>query len=158
MKTSPTGMVILALALFYILYSAAASAPTPATYKPKPAFAREGFGNPSTHLPSVEGFQGLNPASLNDSDAPRAGPADVKKVGGEPYVLLEDVLRPTEQDVFHKGETAISCYAKDGWRPRETVGNYRQETNNYRMDYPDSCMTGFQEGVLSFYKNAGKYA
>lgn len=145
MKTSPTGMIILALALFYILYSAAANAPTPATYKPKPAFAREGF---------------LNPAPVDDSDkpAPRAGPADVKKVGGEPYVLLEDVLRPTEQDVFHKGETAISCYAKDGWRPREKVGNYRQETNNYRMDYPDVCTTGFQEGVLSFYKNAGKYA
>ncbi len=145
MKTSPTGMIILALALFYILYSAAANAPTPATYKPKPAFVRESF---------------LNPAPVNDSDAPvpRAGPADVKKVGEEPYVLLEDVLRPTEQDVFHKGETAISCYAKDGWRPRETVGNYRQETNNYRQDYPDSCTTGFPEGILSFYKTAGKYA
>lgn len=145
MQTSATTMIVFTLALFYIMYSTAAKErATARAYKPRPAFAREGF---------------LNPAPLDDSDAPvpRAGPADVKKVGEEPYVLLEDILRPTEQDVFHKGETAISCYAKDGWRPRETVGNYRQETNNYRQDYPDSCTTGFREGTLSFYKTAGKF-
>lgn len=146
MRTSPTGMILLTLALFYIMYSLAANRPTPATYKPKPAFAREGFVS-------------FNPARVDgDDEPPRAGPADIKKVAGEPYALLEDILRPTEQDIFHKGETAISCYAKDGWRPREKVGNYRQETNNYRQDYPDSCTTGFPEGTLSFYKTAGRYS
>jgi hypothetical protein len=54
--------------------------------------------------------------------------------------------------VPHYGENAFSCYAKDFWRSHERTGNYAQQTNNYKHDYPDSCSSGRGEFVLSFYK------
>ncbi len=131
---------------------------TPA-YRPMPAFAREGFTGGAARDDVYESADNVGKlAGANTGPEHKSGPAPVKKVAGIPYTLLEDHLETTRQDVPHYGENALSCHAKDWWRSHEKTGNYRQETNNYRQDYPDSCTTGFQEGVLSFYKREGKYA
>ncbi len=159
MRTHSLKIFILVLAGVSLFLALSAAYATPA-YKPMPAFAREGFADGNTpaggpyESPSNVGAL----AGANSGPERKSGPAPVKKVAGTPYTLLEDHLETTRQDVPHYGENALSCYAKDWWRAREKTGNYRQETNNYRQDYPDSCTTGFQEGVLSFYKREGKYA
>lgn len=176
MRTHSLKIFILVLAGVSLFLALSAAYATPA-YKPMPAFVREGFAGCGRRIPAppnaAEGFaDGKTPAGgpyespatvgalagANSGPERKSGPAPVKKVAGTPYTLLEDHLETTRQDIPHYGENALSCYAKDWWRGHEKTGNYRQETNNYRQDYPDSCTTGFQEGVLSFYKREGKYA
>ncbi len=159
MRTHSLKIFILVLAGISAFLAISAVYATPA-YRPMPAFAREGFAGAAAEQAQVyESADNVGKlAGANSGPAQKSGPAPVKKVGGTPYTLLEDHLKTTRQDVPHYGENALSCFAKDWWRAREKTGNYRQETNNYRQDYPDSCTTGFQEGVLSFYEREGKYA
>ena len=137
MRTPPIGvMILLIVGLIGFLMHSAIMAPS--VYRPMPAFVREGFASGDT-------------ATGYDPLAGPSGPAPRKVNSGEPWTLLEK-LRPTDQAVPHYGENALSCYAKDFWRGHERTGNYRQETNNYKQDYPDSCSSGRGEFVLSFYK------
>lgn len=108
-------------------------------YRAMPAFVREAFTN-SGEASGYDPLSGLT-----------SGPAPRKINSGEPYTLLEK-LPTTNQAVPHYGENAFSCYAKDFWRSHERTGNYAQQTNNYKHDYPDSCSSARGEFVLSFYK------
>jgi len=45
-----------------------------------------------------------------------------------------------------------SCYATDFERMVEKTGTFRQLTNNYKRNYPDSCSGWQQELTLNFYK------
>ncbi len=93
-------------------------------YVPRPAFVREGFvASGLDGSPAGTGFKGL---------------------------LLNLPAKPKGEK--HFGENALSCYAKDYWRGHERTGNYKQETNNYKQDYPDSCSSWRGEFVLGFYK------
>jgi hypothetical protein len=67
------------------------------------------------------------------------------------YMLLSDELEPLESGI--SCVNSRSCFATDFDRLVEKTGNYRQFTNNYKRDYPDSCSSPYQELVLSFYKD-----
>ncbi len=127
-------LLLASIAFLMVLGNAAPS------YRAMPAFVREGFNSGNVGTTGYDPLSGLT-----------SGPAPRKVNSGEPYTLLEK-LPTTNQAVPHYGENALSCYAKDYWRSHERTGNYRQETNNYKHDYPDSCSSGRGEFVLSFYK------
>ena len=67
------------------------------------------------------------------------------------YMLLSDELTPLESGI--SCVNSRSCFATDFDRLVEKTGNFRQFTNNYKRDYPDSCSSPYQELVLSFYKD-----
>lgn len=67
------------------------------------------------------------------------------------YMLLSDELEPLESGI--SCVNSRSCFATDFDRLVEKTGNFRQFTNNYKRDYPDSCSSPYQELVLSFYKD-----
>ena len=140
MQTPPIGvLIVLIIILIGVLMHSAMTAPP--VYRPMPAFVREAFMDRE----GAAGTVGYDPL------AGPSGPGPRKVNSGEPWTLLEK-LRPTNQAVPHYGENALSCYAKDFWRGHERVGNYRQETNNYKQDYPDSCSSARGEFVLGFYQ------
>ncbi len=86
----------------------------------------------------------LAPASL----ATGAAPASLDR--RHPYHLLGDVL-PAET-ARASGVTSRSCWATDAEAQLSKVGSYRQLTNNWRREYPDSCSMGQQDMVLAFYE------
>ncbi len=130
MRTHSAGIFILLLLLLIgVLAHDVMSAPP--VYRPAPAFVREGF---------VDARDPMSPS----------GPAPRKVAAGEPYTLLD--MPTTNQSVPHYGENALSCYAKTFMRKLERTGNYRQETNNYLPNYPDTCSSARGEFVLSFYE------
>jgi hypothetical protein len=128
-------LFLLVASIAFILVLGNSQAPT---YRPMPAFVREGF-------------EGGDAVGYDPLAGLTSGPAPRKINSGEPYTLLEK-LPTTNQAETHYGENALSCYAKDYWRSHERTGNYRQETNNYKKNYPDSWTSGRGEFVLSFYK------
>ena len=67
-----------------------------------------------------------------------------------PYHLLADRLGPVEEVL--SCVTSRSCFATDAEQQLSRVGNYRQLTNNYKREYPDSCSAPRQELVLGFYQ------
>lgn len=158
MRTNSLKIFILLLGILCGGLAIAAAYSTPA-YRPRPAFAREGFTGTAAAAEKYESAANVGAmAGANTGPVQKSGPAPVKKVAGQSYTLLEDSLRSTAQNKPHYGENALSCHAKDWWRAHEKTGNYRQETNNYRQDYPDSCSSGRGEFVLSFYEREGRYA
>ncbi len=71
----------------------------------------------------------------------------------EPYHLLGDELAaPPGAEAISKINSR-SCYATDFVKDIEKVSNYRQFTNNYKHNYPDSCSAPTQELVLNFYQS-----
>lgn len=95
----------------------------------------------------------LAPASLATGAAPAslatgAAPASLDR--RHPYHLLGDVL-PAET-ARASGVTSRSCWATDAEAQLSKVGSYRQLTNNWRREYPDSCSMGQQDMVLAFYE------
>lgn len=77
-------------------------------------------------------------------------PADV--YNNQPYHLLEDEMSPPRVNETISCVNSRSCYATDFQRMVDKTGNYRQMTNNYKRNYPDSCSAPYQELVLNFYK------
>ena len=70
----------------------------------------------------------------------------------EPYHLLGDELQaPSGKEAISRINSR-SCYATDFVKDIEKVSNYRQFTNNYKHNYPDSCSAPTQELVLNFYE------
>jgi hypothetical protein len=78
------------------------------------------------------------------------GPADV--YNDQPYHLLSDMLSPPRTKESISCVDSRSCYAVDFDRMVSKTGNFRQFTNNYKRNYPDSCSAPYQELVLNFYK------
>jgi hypothetical protein len=79
-------------------------------------------------------------------------PSPVDLQNTQPYHLLSDIM---EQPRIKESVSCVnsrSCYATDFERTIEKTGNYRQQTNNYKRKYPDSCSSPLQELVLNFYK------
>lgn len=86
------------------------------------------------------------PAFVREGFSLSGSPTGVRFNG----LLLDLPAKP--QIEKHFGENALSCYAKDYWRGHERTGNYKQETNNYKQDYPDSCSSWRGEFVLGMYE------
>ncbi len=78
------------------------------------------------------------------------GPADL--YNNQPYHLLSDEMTPPRTNETISCVNSRSCYATDFQRMVDKTGNYRQMTNNYKRNYPDSCSAPYQELVLNFYK------
>jgi hypothetical protein len=152
-----------------------------APYAPKSQknwFKRSGwerFGYPYySFWDKAETFENLNdrPAELNTEseeqsalltrkignegtvlEFPPDTPSPADLYNNQPYHLLSD-----EMDIPRVKETiscvnSRSCYATDFQRMVDKTGNYRQWTNNYKRNYPDSCSSPYQELVLNFYKS-----
>jgi hypothetical protein len=70
-----------------------------------------------------------------------------------PYHLLNDILEQPRLNESLSCVNSRSCYAVDFNRALEKNGSFRQITNNYKRNFPDSCSAPKQELVLNFYKN-----
>jgi len=80
-------------------------------------------------------------------------PSPVELHNNQPYHLLNDSMQPPRLQESVSCVNSRSCYATDFQRMIEKTGNFRQLTNNYKRDYPDSCTSPIQELVLNFYKH-----
>ena len=79
-------------------------------------------------------------------------PSPVDLENSQPYHLLSDIMGEPRVKESVSCVNSRSCYATDFERTIEKTGNYRQQTNNYKRKYPDSCSSPLQELVLNFYK------
>ena len=104
-----------------------------------------------------EAFENPAPLKKDDSDSPVMdyppnGPSPAEVYNEHPYHLLGDVI-PTPGDKEALSTiNSRSCYATDFEQTVSKTGNYRQTTNNYKRNYPDSCSGWNQELTLNFYK------
>ena len=104
-----------------------------------------------------EPFQGAGAAAqpvtgkLDEANANQQ-PADAALANArQPYALLSDHLELAEGTPPYP--TAARCYEGDFQRRLERTGNYRQMTNNYKRDVPDSCLQTPEEFIRAFYKS-----
>ena len=79
-------------------------------------------------------------------------PSPVDLDNTQPYHLLSDIMGEPRVKESLSCVDSRSCYATDFQRTIEKTGNYKQQTNNYKRKYPDSCSSPLQELVLNFYK------
>jgi hypothetical protein len=135
----------------------------------RPGWERFGF----PYYSFWEGYENLNdrPAEINTESEEQAhlltrkvgnegavmefppdspGPANL--YNNQPYHLLGDEIEPPRVKETISCVNSRSCYATDFQRMVDKTGNYRQMTNNYKRNYPDSCSAPYQELVLNFYK------
>jgi hypothetical protein len=151
-----------------------------APYAPKSQknwFKRPGwerFGFPYYSFWTNEGFMNFSdaPADVstesqshlltqkNDNESPIMeftpdSPAPANIYNNKPYHLLSDIMMPPRTNETISCVNSRSCYATDFDRMVDKTGNYRQWTNNYKRNYPDSCTSPYQELVLNFYKTDG---
>ena len=96
-------------------------------------------------------------AKLAESESPvmefapdTPGLADL--YNNQPYHLLGDEMAAPREKESISCVNSRSCYATDFQRMVDKTGNFRQMTNNYKRNYPDSCSAPYQELVLNFYK------
>jgi hypothetical protein len=109
----------------------------------------EAFANPtSKESPLLKDNKSTSPVMEYPPDTP--GPADL--YNDQPYHLLSDMLSPPRTKESISCVDSRSCYAVDFNRMVSKTGNFRQFTNNYKRNYPDSCSSPYQELVLNFYK------
>lgn len=71
----------------------------------------------------------------------------------QPYHLLNDYLESPQSNV--SSVTNQACYGMDFEASIAKTGNFRQLTNNYKREFPDSCSAPFKELVMNFYKIKG---
>lgn len=90
--------------------------------------------------------------STNTMDYPPNSPDSVNLHNNIPYHLLGDEMQPPRMNETLSCVNSRSCYATDFQKMIDKTGNYRQFTNNYKRNYPDSCYAPHQELVLNFYK------
>jgi hypothetical protein len=118
-------------------------------------YQREGFENSAeaagTAATAGTAIAATEPSSDAVYEYPPDSPAEADIYSlNQPYRLLN---RPgTCMPETISGVTSRSCYATDFQRLIERVGNYGQQTNNYKRGAPDSCTAPYHELVLSFYK------
>ena len=107
----------------------------------------ESFANPTDKSHELDPTK-TSPVMEYPPDSP--SPADL--YNNQPYHLLSDMLSPPREKESISCVNSRSCYATDFERMVSKTGNYRQFTNNYKRNYPDSCSAPYQELVLNFYK------
>jgi hypothetical protein len=103
-----------------------------------------------------EGFES-QPSPLADVKEPDTavlsyppnGPSPANIDNRQPYNLLNDIMAPSRDK---KSISSQSCYKIDFERTMEKTGNFRQMTNNYKRNYPDSCTGWNQDLTLNFYQ------
>jgi hypothetical protein len=103
-------------------------------------------------LPSLkEGFESL-PALKEESPLMEFAPDTPAPVEREdhPFHLLSDWFPSAKSEVAN----AAACYHGDYEQHHNCVKNFRQTTNNYKRDYPDSCSGTPQDFVMGFYGRA----
>lgn len=91
-----------------------------------------------------------NESSVMEFPPDTPAPADI--YNNQPYHLLGDEMSPPRVNETISCVNSRSCYATDFQRMVDKTGNFRQMTNNYKRNYPDSCSSPYQELVLNFYK------
>ena len=104
-----------------------------------------------------ETFENPAPLKKDDSDSPIMnyppnGPSPAEVYNEHPYHLLGDMISPPSEKEVLSTINSRSCYATDFEQTVSKTGNYRQTTNNYKRNYPDSCSGWNQELTLNFYK------
>jgi len=104
-----------------------------------------------------EAFENPAPLKKDDSespvmDYPPNGPSPAEVYNEHPYHLLGDMMSPPSDKESLSKINSRSCYAADFEQTIAKTGNYRQTTNNYKRNYPDSCSGWNQELTLNFYK------
>lgn len=109
----------------------------------------EGFQSGGGQDKKREKAEGQGQQEDNGDTSPGM-PASVDLYSTAPYHLLADRLAPVEEVL--SCVNSRSCFATDAEAQLSRVGNYRQLTNNYKRDYPDSCSALRQELVLGFYE------
>jgi hypothetical protein len=108
-------------------------------------------------LEMKEPFQNAQPQAVvgiteDSSEGQNIQPADADLQNlKQPYHLLRGVLPDSPTDKT-SGLSAQRCFETDFTRRIEKTGNYRQLTNNYKRETPDSCTSPMTELVNSFYK------
>jgi hypothetical protein len=109
----------------------------------------EGFQGGRADKKGEEGGKGKGNEEEDGDTAPgKRAPVDLYSTS--PYHLLADRLAPVENAL--SCVNSRSCFATDAEAQLSLVGNYRQLTNNYKREYPDSCSALRQELVLGFYE------
>jgi len=115
------------------------------------------FGYPSYSY--WEAFENPAPLTKQDSDSPLLdyppnGPSPADVHNEHPYHLLGDMMAPPSDKESLSKTNSRSCYAGDFEQQTSKTGTYRQTTNNYKRNYPDSCSGWNQELTTNFYKTA----
>jgi len=106
------------------------------------------FASPAFSYWKKENFENAKPGP--DSENAKPGPDSADIYNNEPYHLLE--RSPPRDKESLSCINSRSCYAVDFDRMISKTGTFRQLTNNYKRDYPDSCSSPFQDLVGNFYK------
>lgn len=105
---------------------------------------------------SAEGFSGqiITPGLFGImTPEPVSGPAPASLNERIPYHLLQGVLKDAPKDNQDNSQlNSCACYNKDFANRIQLTGNYRQLTNNYKRENPDSCSAPFHELVNNFYE------
>lgn len=115
----------------------------------------EGFAPSAPSAPSSPSSPSSQEKEVSTAilDFPPGKPAPVALYDKNPFHLLSDRLAPVMEGTGALScVTSRSCYATDAEAYLSRVGNYRQLTNNYKHEYPDSCSAPRQELVLGFYE------
>lgn len=105
-----------------------------------------------------EAFENPAPLKKDESESPLMdyppnGPSPAEVYNEHPYHLLGDIMPPPSDKESLSKINSSSCYAADFEQAVAKTGNYRQTTNNYKRNYPDSCSGWNQELTLNFYKS-----
>lgn len=107
--------------------------------------------------PKIRGYpytqynEGFTSSENNKFVGPAFGPASL--YNQQPYHLLNDYLESPQSKV--SSITNQACYGTDFEASIAKTGNFRQLTNNYKREFPDSCSAPFKELVMNFYKIKG---
>jgi len=113
----------------------------------------ESFANPKPN-PEKPAENSLFDIKKNSPlmEYPPNGPGPADLYNHQPYHLLNDEMQPPRLNETISCVNSRSCYATNFERMIDKTGNFRQMTNNYKRNYPDSCSSPYQELVLNFYK------
>ena len=132
--------------------------PLPSRWWERSDWRRFGYSDDSY----LEGFENKNdrPFPLDESSSvifeyPPDTPSPADLYNTQPYHLLSDKFAQPNTTESLSHVNSRSCYATDFNQSISKIGNFRQLTNNYKRDYPDSCSAPNQELVLNFYKTDG---
>lgn len=104
-----------------------------------------------------EAFENPAPLTKNDSDSPLYdyalnGPSPTDVNHSQPYHLLGDVIPPPSEVEKLSKTNSQTCHESDFEQATSKLGTYRQTTNNYKRNYPDSCSGWNQELTMNFYR------
>lgn len=79
-------------------------------------------------------------------------PADAQLQSSNPYHLLDNEVVPRIPPSQIGNINSCACYGADFQTRIEKTGNYRQLTNNYKREVPESCSAPRHELIGVFYE------